>query len=166
MAGDGEDGSAAGVAAVQRRRGAPVVFGHSGGVLKHEGEEKKVRGMATWPEGLRRRRSLERGKDSGGNDNPGGGSSALVAGLDEKHGGCEGGASRSGERRGREEKVVGGGERSLLKGGDEVSRGGVVRVPCGSGEDEGGHLARRTEEVGAGGRAARQGWARAGEGSK
>jgi hypothetical protein len=47
-----------------------------------------------------------------------------------------------------------------------VSRGGVVRVPCGSGEDEGGHLARRTEEVGAGDRAARQGWARAGEGSK
>jgi hypothetical protein len=100
MAGDGEDGSAADVAAVQRRRGAPVVVGHSGGVLKHEGEEKKVRGMATWPEGLRRRRSLERGKDSGGNDNPGGGSSALVAGLDEKHGGCEGGASRSGEQRG------------------------------------------------------------------
>jgi hypothetical protein len=38
-----------------------VVVGGSGGVLEHEGEERKVRGMATWPEGLRGRRSPKGG---------------------------------------------------------------------------------------------------------
>jgi hypothetical protein len=52
MAGDDEGGSAAGVAAVQWRRGTPVVVGGSGGVLKHKGEEGKVRGMATWRKGF------------------------------------------------------------------------------------------------------------------
>jgi hypothetical protein len=33
--------------ASQRWRGAPVVVGDSGEVLEHEGEERKVRGMAT-----------------------------------------------------------------------------------------------------------------------
>jgi hypothetical protein len=39
-----------------------VIIGGSGGVLEHEGEERKVRGMATWSEGLRGRRSPEGGK--------------------------------------------------------------------------------------------------------
>jgi hypothetical protein len=34
-----------------------VIVGSSGGVLEHEGEERKVGGMATWPEGLQGRRS-------------------------------------------------------------------------------------------------------------
>jgi hypothetical protein len=29
-----------------------MVVGGSGGVLEHDGEERKERGMATWPEGL------------------------------------------------------------------------------------------------------------------
>jgi hypothetical protein len=39
--------------------GAPVSFGDGGGVLQHEGEKRKVRGTATWPEGLGWRRSSE-----------------------------------------------------------------------------------------------------------
>jgi hypothetical protein len=39
-----------------------VIVCGSGGVLEHEGEERKVRGMATWPEGLQGRRSSEGGK--------------------------------------------------------------------------------------------------------
>jgi hypothetical protein len=31
---------------------APASFSDGGGVLQHEGEERKVRGMATWPKGL------------------------------------------------------------------------------------------------------------------
>jgi hypothetical protein len=50
MAGDGEGRNAADMAVVQGRRGAPVVVGGSGGVLEHKGDERKVRGMATWLE--------------------------------------------------------------------------------------------------------------------
>jgi hypothetical protein len=34
-----------------------VIVGGSGGVLEHEGEERKVRSMATWPKGLRGRQN-------------------------------------------------------------------------------------------------------------
>jgi hypothetical protein len=98
MAGDGEGGSAADMVAVQWRRGTPVVVGGSSGVLEHEGEEKKVRGMATWPERLRRRRSPEGREDDGGGDNPGGGSSV------EEQKGVRGRCSATGERRGERKK--------------------------------------------------------------
>jgi hypothetical protein len=75
MAGDGEGGSATDMVAVQWQRGTPVVVGGSSGVLEHKGEEKKVRGMATWPKRLQRRRSPEGREDDGGGNNPGGGSS-------------------------------------------------------------------------------------------
>jgi hypothetical protein len=39
-----------------------VIVGCSGGVLQHEGEESKVRVMATWPEGLQGQCSLEGGE--------------------------------------------------------------------------------------------------------
>jgi hypothetical protein len=61
MANDGEGRSATDVSVVQRRRGASMIVGGSGGVVEHEGAERKVRGMATWPEGLRRRCSPEGG---------------------------------------------------------------------------------------------------------
>jgi hypothetical protein len=32
--------------------GAPASFGDGGGLLHHEGEQRKVRGIATWLEGL------------------------------------------------------------------------------------------------------------------
>jgi hypothetical protein len=52
MAGGGGAEKQSGAAASQRRRGAPVVIGDSGEVLEHEGEERKVRGMTTYPERL------------------------------------------------------------------------------------------------------------------
>jgi hypothetical protein len=42
--------------------GASTSFSDDGGVLQNQGEERKVRGMATWPEGLRGWCSLEGGK--------------------------------------------------------------------------------------------------------
>jgi hypothetical protein len=52
MADGGGAEKRSGAAAFQRRRGAPVVVGGRGRVLEHEGEERKVRGMSTWSEGL------------------------------------------------------------------------------------------------------------------
>jgi hypothetical protein len=40
-----------------------VIVGGSGGILEHEGEARKVRGIATWLEGLLGWRSLEGGGD-------------------------------------------------------------------------------------------------------
>jgi hypothetical protein len=53
-------------------------FGDSGRVLQHEGEERKVRAMATWLKGLRGRRSPKGGKDGDGSDKLGGGGGAPV----------------------------------------------------------------------------------------
>jgi hypothetical protein len=47
MASGGGAEKRSGAVACQRRRGAPVVVGGSIEVLEHEGEERKVRGMAT-----------------------------------------------------------------------------------------------------------------------
>jgi hypothetical protein len=63
MADDGGAEKRSGATAFQQRRGALVVVGGNGGVLEHEGEERKVRGMSTWSEGLQGWRSPERGGD-------------------------------------------------------------------------------------------------------
>jgi hypothetical protein len=47
MASGGGPEKRSGAVACQRRRGAPVVVGGGVEVLEHEGEERKVRGMAT-----------------------------------------------------------------------------------------------------------------------
>jgi hypothetical protein len=39
-----------------------VIVGGNDGVLEHKGEERKVRGMTTWPEGLQGWRSSEGGE--------------------------------------------------------------------------------------------------------
>jgi hypothetical protein len=58
--------------------GSPVSLGDGGGVLQHEGEEREVRGMTTWPEGLRGHCSPEGGKRWCGSDKPGGGGDTPV----------------------------------------------------------------------------------------
>jgi hypothetical protein len=79
------------------------------GVLQHEGDDRKLRGMATGSEGLGGWRSPEGGgEDGGGSDNPRGGGDALVGQGDRGRGGevgrcvrpCQGG-SNTGLKKGR-----------------------------------------------------------------
>jgi hypothetical protein len=61
-----------------------VIAGGSGGVLEHEGEARKVRGIATWLEGLLGWRSLEGGGYGGSSDNPGEAAALRLAGVDRR----------------------------------------------------------------------------------
>jgi hypothetical protein len=62
-----------------------VIVGGSGGILEHEGEARKVRGIATWLEGLLGWRSLEGGGEYGGSsDNPGEAAALRLARVDRR----------------------------------------------------------------------------------
>jgi hypothetical protein len=64
--GDGEAVGDASAAMLDGGGDALVIHGGTGAVLKHEAEDRKVRGKVTWPERLRGRCSPERGSRGGG----------------------------------------------------------------------------------------------------